>query len=67
MHLAGALKEVGRARPEVRFLFVGDGPARAELEREMSDEIERVRRQFRAEIVRYEPPGAALRMRRRRA
>ena len=39
----------------------------AELEKEMSDEIERVRKQFRAEIVRYEPPGTALRMRRRRA
>jgi MerR family transcriptional regulator/heat shock protein HspR len=39
----------------------------AELEKEMSDEIERVRKQFRAEIVRYEPPGSALVMRRRRA
>jgi glycosyltransferase involved in cell wall biosynthesis len=35
MHLAEALMEVGRARPDARFLFVGDGPARAELEREM--------------------------------
>ena len=32
-----------------------------ELEVEMAKEIERVRREFRAEIVRYEPPGAALR------
>jgi MerR family transcriptional regulator/heat shock protein HspR len=32
----------------------------AELEKEMEEEIERVRRQFRAEIVRYEPPGSAL-------
>jgi MerR family transcriptional regulator/heat shock protein HspR len=31
-----------------------------ELEQEMADEIERVKRQFRAEIVRYEPPGSAL-------
>ena len=31
-----------------------------ELEEEMAREIEAVRRQFRAEIVRYEPPGAAL-------
>jgi len=43
----------------------------AELEKEMADEIERVKKEFRAEIVRYEPPGAALlpvaqRMRRRR-
>jgi glycosyltransferase involved in cell wall biosynthesis len=35
MHLAEALKAVGQARPNVRFLFVGDGPARAELEQEM--------------------------------
>jgi glycosyltransferase involved in cell wall biosynthesis len=35
MHLAGALKAVGEARANVRFLFVGDGPARAELEAEM--------------------------------
>jgi glycosyltransferase involved in cell wall biosynthesis len=32
MHLAEALKAVGEARPNVRFLFVGDGPARPELE-----------------------------------
>jgi MerR family transcriptional regulator/heat shock protein HspR len=32
-----------------------------ELEVEMAKEIERVRREFRAEIVRYEPPGSALR------
>ena len=42
-----------------------------ELEEEMAREIENVRRQFRAEIVRYEPPGTALmparQMRRRRA
>jgi MerR family transcriptional regulator/heat shock protein HspR len=31
-----------------------------ELEQEMADEIERVKKQFRAEIVRYEPPGNAL-------
>jgi len=35
MHLAEALRTVGAARPNVRFLFVGDGPARAELEAEM--------------------------------
>ena len=32
-HLAEALRAVGEARPNVRFLFVGDGPERAELER----------------------------------
>ena len=31
-----------------------------ELEQEMADELERVKRSFRAEIVRYEPPGTAL-------
>jgi hypothetical protein len=31
----------------------------------MAKEIERVRREFRAEIVRYEPPGSALGARRR--
>ncbi len=31
-HLAEALKAVGEARPNIRFLFVGDGPARSELE-----------------------------------
>jgi MerR family transcriptional regulator/heat shock protein HspR len=29
-------------------------------EREMLEEIERVRRSFKAELVRYEPPGSAL-------
>jgi len=31
-----------------------------ELEHEMADELERVKKSFRAEIVRYEPPGNAL-------
>jgi MerR family transcriptional regulator/heat shock protein HspR len=31
-----------------------------ELEQEMADELERVKKSFRAEIVRYEPPGTAL-------
>src|SRR6476659_1755685 len=38
----------------------------AELEQEMADEIERVKKQFRAEIVKYEPPGQLLRMRPKR-
>ena len=38
----------------------------AELEVEMRDEIERVRKQFRAEIVKYEPPGQLLRVAQRR-
>jgi MerR family transcriptional regulator, heat shock protein HspR len=32
-----------------------------ELEVEMAEELERVKRSFRAEIVPYEPPGSALR------
>jgi len=32
-----------------------------ELEQEMADELERVKKSFRAEIVRYEPPGTLLR------
>ena len=32
----------------------------AALEVEMAREIENVRKQFRAEIVKYEPPGSAL-------
>jgi MerR family transcriptional regulator/heat shock protein HspR len=32
-----------------------------ELEQEMADEIERVKRSFRAEIVKYEPPGPIMR------
>ena len=35
-----------------------------ELEQEMADELERIKRSFRAEIVRYEPPGSALRRQR---
>ena len=34
-----------------------------ELEEEMAEELERVKRSFRAEIVKYEPPGALLRRR----
>jgi MerR family transcriptional regulator/heat shock protein HspR len=32
----------------------------AELEQEMAAELERVKKSFRAEVVRYEPPGSAL-------
>ena len=34
-----------------------------ELEQEMADELERVKRSFRAEIVKYEPPDALFRRR----
>jgi MerR family transcriptional regulator/heat shock protein HspR len=35
-----------------------------ELEVEMAEELERVKRSFRAEIVKYEPPSSVLRRRR---
>ena len=69
MNLAGVEKvfELEEELEKMRSRMARLQQRAAELEKEMSDEIERVRRQFRAEIVRYEPPGAALRMRRRRA
>ncbi len=39
MHLAEALRGVGAARPEVKFLIVGDGPARGELEARMGPKV----------------------------
>lgn len=35
-YLAEALEKVGEARPGVRFLFVGDGPSRPDVERRMN-------------------------------
>ena len=69
MNLAGVEKvfELEEEHEKMRSRMARLQQRAAELEKEMSDEIERVRKQFRAEIVRYEPPGAALRMRRRRA
>ena len=69
MNLAGVEKvfELEEELEEMRSRMARLQQRAAELEKEMSDEIERVRKQFRAEIVRYEPPGTALRMRRRRA
>jgi MerR family transcriptional regulator/heat shock protein HspR len=32
-----------------------------DLEQEMADELERIKKSFRAEIVKYEPPGSLLR------
>jgi MerR family transcriptional regulator/heat shock protein HspR len=62
MNLAGVEKvfelegEIARMRRRVRTL-----ERHAEqLQQELSEELERVRRSFRAELVPYEPPGKAL-------
>ena len=62
MNLAGVEKvfeleeELERMRRRMRSL---ENQA-AKLEREMAEELDRVRRSFKAELVPYEPPGQAL-------
>jgi len=62
MNLAGVERvfeleqEVARMRRRLRNLERQATRAQAELQ----DEIDRVRRSFKAELVRYEPPGQAL-------
>jgi MerR family transcriptional regulator/heat shock protein HspR len=62
MNLAGVEKvfeleaEIARMRRRVKALE----RSAAQLQQELSDELERVRRSFRAELVPYEPPGKAL-------
>jgi MerR family transcriptional regulator/heat shock protein HspR len=69
MNLAGVEKvfeleeELERMRARMERLQQKAG----ELEAEMAQEIENVKRSFRAELVRYEPPGTALGPPRRRA
>jgi MerR family transcriptional regulator/heat shock protein HspR len=62
MNLAGVEKvfelesEIARMQRRMRSL-----ERQAEkVQKELGDELERVRRSFRAELVRYEPPGRAL-------
>ncbi len=62
MNLAGVEKvfelegEIARMKRRMRSL-----ERQAErIQTELGDELERVRRSFRAELVRYEPPGQAL-------
>ncbi len=62
MNLAGVEKvfelegEIARMQRRMRSL-----ERQAErVQKELGDELERVRRSFRAELVRYEPPGQAL-------
>jgi MerR family transcriptional regulator/heat shock protein HspR len=62
MNLAGVEKvfeleqEISRMRERMEQLRRGSERA----ERELRDEIERVRRSFKAELVPYSPPGSAL-------
>ena len=67
MNLAGVEKvfELEEELERVRARMAKLQSKTDELEQEMADEIERVKRSFRAEIVRYEPPGSALRQGRR--
>jgi MerR family transcriptional regulator/heat shock protein HspR len=62
MNLAGVEKvfelELELERMRSRMESVRRQAERAE--RDLRDEIERVRRSFKAELVRYEPPGSAL-------
>ena len=62
MNLAGVEKvfELEEELEKMRLRMEGLQHKAAALEKEMADEIERVKKQFRAEIVRYEPPGRAL-------
>ena len=72
MNLAGVEKvfELEEELEEMRSRMERLQKKAAQLEQEMADEIDRVKRSFRYEIVRYEQPGAALQpvpRRRRRA
>jgi MerR family transcriptional regulator/heat shock protein HspR len=65
MNLAGVEKvfELEEELEKMRARMARLQTKTEELEQEMADELERVKRSFRAEIVRYEPPGSALRHR----
>jgi MerR family transcriptional regulator/heat shock protein HspR len=62
MNLAGVEKvfELEEELEKVRARMSRLQAKTDELEQEMAEELERVKRSFRAEIVRYEPPGSAL-------
>src|SRR5215211_7600912 len=65
MNLAGVEKvfELEEELEKMRARMTKLQAKTTELEQEMAEELERVKRSFRAEIVRYEPPGSALRRR----
>jgi MerR family transcriptional regulator, heat shock protein HspR len=66
MNLAGVEKvfELEEELERVRARMARLQSKTDELEQEMADELERVKRSFRAEIVKYEPPDALFRRRR---
>ena len=66
MNLAGVEKvfELEEELEKMRARMARLQAKTEELEVEMAEELERVKRSFRAEIVKYEPPGALLRRQR---
>jgi MerR family transcriptional regulator/heat shock protein HspR len=62
MNLAGVEKvfELERELERMRSRMENVRRQAERAERELREEIERVRRSFKAELVRYEPPGSAL-------
>jgi MerR family transcriptional regulator, heat shock protein HspR len=62
MNLAGVEKvfELEEELEKMRARMARLQTKTEELEQEMAEELERVKKSFRAEIVRYEPPGNAL-------
>src|SRR5881275_1879269 len=62
MNLAGVEKvfELEEERDRMRARMSRLQAKTEELELEMADELERIKRSFRAEIVPYQPPGSAL-------
>jgi MerR family transcriptional regulator/heat shock protein HspR len=65
MNLAGVEKvfELEEELEKMRARMARLQSKTEELEVEMAEELDRVKRSFRAELVRYEPPGSALRRR----
>jgi len=65
MNLAGVEKvfELEEELEKMRARMARLQAKTEELELEMADELERVKKSFRAEIVKYEPPGSVLRRR----
>jgi MerR family transcriptional regulator/heat shock protein HspR len=62
MNLAGVEKvfELEEEMARMRRRMRGLERQAAQIQQELEAELERVRRSFRAEMVRYEPPGQAL-------